>query len=116
MRAIWEEYSSWFHYDSTTSLYGVPRSSIDADLVELTGGAGALADRAGRKLAEGRPLEAIHLLDIALGADAAHSGALAVKKNALEVLLRESGGANLSETMWLKSEITAVEAALAAGA
>jgi hypothetical protein len=37
-----------------------------------------------------------------------------VKKNALEVLLRESGGANLSETMWLKSEIAAVEAALAA--
>jgi alkyl sulfatase BDS1-like metallo-beta-lactamase superfamily hydrolase len=116
VRAIWEEYSSWFHYDSTTSLYGVPRSSIDADLVELAGGAGALADRAGRKLQEGRPLEAIHLLDIALGADAAHRGALSVKKNALEVLLRESGGANLSETMWLKSEITAVEAALAAGA
>jgi alkyl sulfatase BDS1-like metallo-beta-lactamase superfamily hydrolase len=116
VRAIWEEYSSWFHYDSTTSLYGVPRSSIDADLVELAGGAGALADRASRKLQEGRPLEAIHLLDIALGADAAHRGALSVKKNALEVLLRESGGANLSETMWLKSEITAVEAALAAGA
>jgi len=116
VRAIWEEYSSWFHYDSTTSLYGVPRSSIDADLVELAGGAGALADRARKKLSEGRPLEAIHLLDIALGANAAHAGALSVKKHALEVLLRESGGANLSETMWLKSEITAVEAALAAGA
>jgi alkyl sulfatase BDS1-like metallo-beta-lactamase superfamily hydrolase len=114
VRAIWEEYSSWFHYDSTTSLYGVPRSSIDADLVELAGGAGALADRAREKLSEGRPLEAIHLLDIALGADAAHSGALTVKKDALEVLLRESGGANLSETMWLKSEIAAAEAALAA--
>jgi len=113
VRAIWEEYSSWFHYDSTTSLYGVPRSSIDADLVELAGGAGALADRARKKLSEGRPLEAIHLLDIALGADASHAGALAVKKDALEVLLNECGGANLSETMWLKSEIAAVEAALA---
>jgi alkyl sulfatase BDS1-like metallo-beta-lactamase superfamily hydrolase len=116
VRAIWEEYSSWFHYDSTASLYGVPRSSIDADLAELAGGAGALADRAREKLSEGRPLEAIHLLDIALGADAAHAASLAVKKEALEVLLRESGGANLSETMWLKSEITAVEAALAAKA
>jgi hypothetical protein len=92
----------------------VPRSSIDADLADLAGGANALADRAKKKLNEGRPLEAIHLLDIALGADAAHSGALSVKKNALEVLLRESGGANLSETMWLKSEIAATEAALAA--
>jgi alkyl sulfatase BDS1-like metallo-beta-lactamase superfamily hydrolase len=116
VRAIWEEYSSWFHYDSTTSLYGTPRSSIDADLVGLAGGAGALADRARKRLNEGRPLEALHLLDVALGADASHTGALSVKKDALEVLLSESGGANLSETMWLKSEITAVEAALAAGA
>ena len=70
--------------------------------------------RARQKLNEGRPLEAIHLLDIALGADAAHRGALSVKKDALEALLRESGGANLSETMWLKSEIAATEAALTA--
>ena len=114
VRAIWEEYSSWFHYDSTASLYGVPRSSIDADLVELAGGPGALADRARKKLTEGRLLEAIHLLDVALGAEAEHAGALSVKKEALEALLRESGGANLSETMWLKSEIAATDAALAA--
>jgi glyoxylase-like metal-dependent hydrolase (beta-lactamase superfamily II) len=113
VRAIWEEYSGWFHYDSTTSLYGVPRSSIDADLVELSGGAGALAARARKKLDEGRPLEALHLLDIALGAERTNPDALAVKKDALQVLLRESGGQNLSETMWLKSEIAAAEAALA---
>jgi alkyl sulfatase BDS1-like metallo-beta-lactamase superfamily hydrolase len=115
VRAIWEEYSGWFHYDSTTSLYGVPRSSINADLVELTGGAGALAGRARQKLGEGRPLEAVHLLDIALGAQPAHTEALTVKKAALERLLQESGGTNLSETMWLKSEISGVEAALAPG-
>ncbi len=114
VRAIWEEYSSWFHYDSTTSLYGVPRSSVDADLVELAGGAGALVDRARAKLTAGRPLEAMHLLDIALGADAKHQTALAAKKDVLERLMRESGGSNLSETMWLRSEIAAVEAANAA--
>ena len=114
VRAIWEEYSGWFHYDSTTSLYGVPRSSIDADLVELAGGAGALAARARKKLDGGQPLEALHLLDVALGADRANRDALAVKKDALQVLLRESGGQNLSETMWLKSEIAAAEAALTA--
>lgn len=112
VRAIWEEYSSWFHFDSTTSLYGVPRSSVDSDLVELAGGAGPLADRAKAKLAAGRPLEAMHLLDIALGADPKHGTALTVKKTVLEQLLRDSGGNNLSETMWLKSEIAAVEAAL----
>ena len=113
VRAIWEEYSSWFHYDSTASLYGVPRSSINADLVELAGGAGPLAQRARQKLSEGQALEAIHLLDIALGAVPTHADALAVKKDALLWLLRDSGGSNLSETMWLKSEIAAVESALA---
>jgi glyoxylase-like metal-dependent hydrolase (beta-lactamase superfamily II) len=113
VRSIWEEHSGWFHYDSTTSLYGVPRSSVDADVVELAGGAAAFAARARKKLGDGRPLEALHLLDIALAAERTNPDALAVKKDALQVLLRESGGQNLSETMWLKSEIAAAEAGLA---
>jgi glyoxylase-like metal-dependent hydrolase (beta-lactamase superfamily II) len=112
VRSIWEEYSSWFHYDSTTSLYGVPQSSIHVDLAELAGGVGPLAARAREKLQQHKPLEALHLLDIALGAQPAHRDALAVKKEALQRLLADSGGINLSETMWLKSEIAAVEAAL----
>jgi alkyl sulfatase BDS1-like metallo-beta-lactamase superfamily hydrolase len=113
VRSIWEEFSGWFHYDSTTSLYGIPRSSINADLVELAGGARALAERARKRLQEGQPLEALHLLDIALGVQPSHADALMVKKDALQVLLGQSGGANLSEVMWLKSEIAAAEAALA---
>jgi alkyl sulfatase BDS1-like metallo-beta-lactamase superfamily hydrolase len=115
VRSIWEEYSGWFHYDSTTSLYGVPRTSIDADLVELAGGVGPLAARARTKMNEGRPLEALHLLDIALATDRTHADALGVKKDALQALQRESGGSNLSEVMWLKSELAAVEATLTAG-
>jgi alkyl sulfatase BDS1-like metallo-beta-lactamase superfamily hydrolase len=115
VRAIWEEYSGWFHYDSTTSLYGVPRSSIHSDLVELAGGAGRLADRARSKLDAGHPLEALHLTDIALGAEPSHGASLAVKKDSLLRLLAECGGSNLSEVMWLKSEIAAADAALAAG-
>ena len=107
VRTIWEEYSGWFHYDSTTALYGVPRSSVYTDLAELAGGAANIAARASARLADDKPLEAIHLLDIALGAEPAHPQALAVKKAALERLLAQSGGANLSETMWLKSEIAA---------
>jgi glyoxylase-like metal-dependent hydrolase (beta-lactamase superfamily II) len=113
VRAIWHEYSGWFLYDSTTSLYGAPRSSVDADLAELAGGADRLAGRAREKLAGGKPLEALHLLDVALGAEPANAAALAVKKDALQALLKEGGGANLSETMWLKSEIAATEAGLA---
>jgi glyoxylase-like metal-dependent hydrolase (beta-lactamase superfamily II) len=113
VRAIWEEYSGWFHYDTTTALYGVPRSSVHADLAQLAGGASALATRARQKLNDGRPLEAMHLIDVALDAEPSSADALAVKKAALEALLRESAGTNLSETMWLKSEIAATEAALA---
>ncbi|HWK48967.1 MAG TPA: alkyl sulfatase dimerization domain-containing protein, partial [Steroidobacter sp.] len=113
VRSIWEEYSGWFHYDSTTSLYGVPRSSVDTDLAELAGGAGALATRASEKLEHGRALEAMHLLDIALGAEPGNGRALEVKAAVLRRLQAESGGSNLSEAMWLRSELAAVETALA---
>jgi glyoxylase-like metal-dependent hydrolase (beta-lactamase superfamily II) len=113
VRSIWEEYSGWFHYDSTTSLYDVPRSSVNADLVELAGGVDPLAARAKQKLAEGKPLEALHLLDITLAVEPKHRESLLAKKEALQRLLQASGGTNLSETMWLKSEIAAAEACLA---
>jgi alkyl sulfatase BDS1-like metallo-beta-lactamase superfamily hydrolase len=114
VRTIWEEYSGWFHYDSTTSLYGVPRSSVFGDLAELAGGAERLAARAEEKLAAGQALEALHLLDIALGAEPGNKTALAAKKRASEILLERSGSTNLSETMWLRSEIRDLEALLAA--
>jgi alkyl sulfatase BDS1-like metallo-beta-lactamase superfamily hydrolase len=115
VRSIWDEHSGWFHYeDSTTALYDVPRSSVNVDLAELAGGAGALAARAKQKVAQAKPLEALHLLDVALAAEPTNVDALTVKKEALQLILKESGGQNLSEAMWLKSEITATETALAA--
>ncbi len=113
VKTIWEEYAGWFHYeDGTTALYGVPRSAIDADLAELAGGASALAARAASHARADRQLEALHLVDIALGAEPANRDALLVKKAALEGLLAGSGSSNLSETMWLRSEIAATDAAL----
>jgi glyoxylase-like metal-dependent hydrolase (beta-lactamase superfamily II) len=113
VKSIWREYSGWLHYeDGTTALYGVPRSSIDADLVELAGGAANLARRAQEKLDGGAALEAVHLTDIALGAEPTNAEAIAVRKAAHEVLLAECGGRNLSETMWLRSELAEMEAKL----
>jgi alkyl sulfatase BDS1-like metallo-beta-lactamase superfamily hydrolase len=116
VKTIWEEYAGWFHYeDGTTELYGVPRSSVNADIVELAGGVDALTNRARVHVEAGRSLEAIHLLDIALGTAPDNAGALKVKKTALEHLLVASGGSNLSETMWLKSEIADADNRLSAG-
>jgi alkyl sulfatase BDS1-like metallo-beta-lactamase superfamily hydrolase len=112
VRTIWEEYSGWFHFDSTTSLYGVPRASINSDLARLAGGAGPLSALAREKLDGGEPLQALHVLDIALSAEPDHADALRVKLAVLQQLLVASGGANLSEVMWLKSEIAAAEVAV----
>lgn len=114
VRSIWEEHSGWFHFDSTTSLYGVPRSAVDGDLVQLAGGVAAIGARAQARLGAGQPLEALHLLDIALGAEPDDRGALALKKAVIERLLAEATGENLSETMWLRSEIAALDARLSA--
>ena len=113
VKSVWREYSGWFHYeDGTTELYGVPRSSVDADIVELVGGADRLAEKAQAKLQADQPLEALHLVAIALGAEPANRAALLVKKDATQILLERSGQSNLSETMWLRSEIAEVDAAL----
>ncbi|MFT4025466.1 MAG: MBL fold metallo-hydrolase [Novosphingobium sp.] len=113
VKSIWREYSGWLHYeDGTTELYGVPRSSVYADLAELAGGADKLAERARVKLDAGQPLEALHLTDVALGAEPANRAALTVKKEASALLLEQSGQSNLSESMWLRSEIAAIDKAL----
>lgn len=113
VKSIWREYSGWFHYeDGTTELYGVPRSSVDQDIVELAGGADRLADRARARLDAGEPLEALHLVAVALGADPGNRPALTVKRDASQLLLERSGQSNLSETMWLRSEIAECEGLL----
>jgi len=115
VRAIWEENAGWFHYaEGTTGLYGVPRSAIDLDLAELAGAAPLIA-RARAHAESGRPLEALHLVDIALAAEPANADGLAVRKAALERLAADAGGSNLSETMWLKAEIADADAKLGAG-
>jgi alkyl sulfatase BDS1-like metallo-beta-lactamase superfamily hydrolase len=109
VKAIWEEYVGWFYFDSTTSLYDVPPSSIYADLTELAGGAKQLAARARDHLTAGRPLQALHLTDIALSAEPKNSEAQSVKRDALQTLLDAGQGSNLSETMWLRAELAALQ-------
>ncbi len=113
VRAVWEENANWFKYeDGTGELLGSSPRSVDADLVELAGGAERLAARAQAKLAAGDALAAVHLTHIALSAEPDNRAALAASKAAHEALLAAGGGTNLSETMWLKSEIAAAGKAL----
>ncbi|MHA7649976.1 MBL fold metallo-hydrolase [Mycobacterium sp. ML4] len=99
VRAIWENYSGWFHHRSTTELYPVRFDEVSADIVELAG-ADALIDRARAHLCAGRPLHAIHLAEL-VARD--HPGAREVLIQAHEDLLAQSE--NFWETAWLKHQI-----------
>ena len=110
VRAVFEEHTGWFRYESTTELYAVPPSAVWGDLVELAGGADRLIERAGEHVEAGRPLEALHLVDISLAE--ADPSALSVKRAALLVLLDRSGDENFSEVRWLQQEISAVDTAI----
>jgi alkyl sulfatase BDS1-like metallo-beta-lactamase superfamily hydrolase len=98
VRAIWENYSGWFHHRSTTELYPVGFDEVAADVVELAG-ADSLVQRARDHLAAARPLHAIHLAELV----ADHSGARDVLKQAHEKLLGES--VNFWERAWLTEQI-----------
>ncbi|BBX64000.1 hypothetical protein MSAS_31740 [Mycobacterium saskatchewanense] len=99
VRAIWENYSGWFHHTSTTELYPVGFDSVAADLLDLAG-ADALLTRAREHLAAGRPLQAIHLAELV---PPDHPLARDVLRQAHEKLLTESE--NFWETAWLKHQV-----------
>jgi alkyl sulfatase BDS1-like metallo-beta-lactamase superfamily hydrolase len=99
VRAVWENYSGWFHHRSTTELYPVGFDAVAADVVELAG-ADALVDRARAHLAADRPLQAIHLAELV---PADHPGAGDVLREAHEKLL--AGSTNFWESAWLTDQL-----------
>jgi len=107
-RAIWETYQGWFHGRSTTELYAVPYWSASPELVALAGGPGPVAEAA-RKRAESAPVEALHLAEAALAADAEHPGALAASLAAHRTL--RTRAINFWEVRWLDAEIRRLERA-----
>ncbi len=102
VRAIWENYSGWFHHRSTTELYPTGPETVAADLVELAG-ADSLVARAVEHLDAGRALQAIHLAETVSHAHPDHAGARAVLKAAHEHLL--AGSINFWESAWLTTQI-----------
>ena len=107
VRAIWEYYSSWFHFESTTELYPVPVSALYPELAALSGGSEQLIDLAREKLAANTPEQALHLVEIAISADHNNTAALEVRLAALQVMLERARKTtnNFSETGWLESRI-----------
>ena len=105
VRSIWEAYTGWFHLDSTSELYALPREAVYAEVVAMAGGAPALAARARAHLDRGDRLEALHLVEIALAAEPEDPDSLDVHQEILEKLLETSGRSNHFETHWLEYQL-----------
>ena len=110
VRAIWHEYTGWFDpARGTTELYAVAPSAVAGTIADLAGGAERLAERANDFVRSDQPLEALHLLEIALAADPGCGLAAKVKREALMALNRLTGGKNLWERRWIASQINELE-------
>jgi alkyl sulfatase BDS1-like metallo-beta-lactamase superfamily hydrolase len=113
VRAIWEEYVGWFHYDSTTSLYDVRPTAVHPDLVELAGGVEPIAQRAQARFDAGELMESLYLAEIVLSVEPGHRQALELSRDIHEQLLEQTGRENFFETFWLQSCVTEAERGLA---
>jgi len=113
VRSIWEYYSTWFHFESTTELYPYPAREV-YPFVGQTVGIEVLLEGAAGYMEQEQPVHALHLVEMALAADPAHQGALDMQLRALQSLKQaaEAGVKNDYEIFWLRKQIGDTEAAL----
>ncbi|HET9532797.1 MAG TPA: MBL fold metallo-hydrolase [Blastocatellia bacterium] len=102
VRGIYEGYVGWFDTNPAT-MYEAPASSVYPDLVKLAGGPDAVARAAMERAQAGQAVEALHLSDVALAADANNRKALEARLKALEMLRERCRNAN--ERGWLDYSI-----------
>jgi alkyl sulfatase BDS1-like metallo-beta-lactamase superfamily hydrolase len=109
IRATYDIVTGWYYYDTVANLYHVPETAIHGDLVEMVGGADALAKRAKEHLGQGQPLEALRLLDIAAGQET--KAVLEVRLQVIGRLVSDAKGglANYSEIGLLEADRRATQ-------
>ncbi|MBW1900494.1 MAG: MBL fold metallo-hydrolase [Deltaproteobacteria bacterium] len=110
VRSMWEYYTTWFHFDSTTELFPVPARYIYGELNELAGSE-KLVRKAREHLEKNQPVHALHFLEIALAGNPDSRPALEARMGALNMLLTQAkeGFRNTYEIMWLKYRIRDTE-------
>lgn len=106
VRAIWENYSGWFHHRSTTELFGVPPLEFAADVLEIAG-RDAIVDAARRRVERNEPVVALQLTDLVLDRHPADPAAVEVALAATRELLDRTD--NFWEAAWLRRSIDKLE-------
>ena len=109
VRGIYEGYVGWFDLNPVT-MYETPMESIYPDIVRLTGGPEKILALAKERLASGKTVEAMHLVDIVLKDDPVNFPALEVRLKALENLRDNCHNSN--ERGWLEFSINQVKSTL----
>lgn len=113
VRSIWDYYSTWFHFDSTTALYPVPASDIYPELAAAAG-SDALLGLGQRFLQQSRPVKTLHVVEVLLALEPGNREALQQRQQALALLLEaaENGLRNDYEIYWLRSRMADTAARL----
>jgi alkyl sulfatase BDS1-like metallo-beta-lactamase superfamily hydrolase len=111
VRGIYDGYAGWFD-TNPANMYEEPPSSVYPDLVKLAGGPDPIVQMALQKLADGKPVEALHLTDVVLAYDSKNSPALNARLKALDYL--EQKCQNFQEEGWLQYGIAKAKEKLAA--
>ena len=116
VRSLWETYTGWFDFESTTSLYPLPARAVYPDLVAAAGGVDPILTRARARLTAGEPVAALYLVEVAEAASPENPGVLALKQQCLEALRERAvaGRNNFYEVSWLDARLAEVRSARAA--
>ena len=109
VRGIYEGYAGWFDVNPAT-MYEKPASSVFPDLVTLAGGPDVLVKLALERVEEGRPIDALHLTDVALAVDPKRRNTLETRVKALETLRARCR--NVIERGWLDDAIVRTQATI----
>ena len=116
VRALWETYTGWFDFESTTSLYPVTARQVYPDLVAATGGVGPILSLARQRLEGGEPVKALHLLEVVESTEPENPEMLALKIRTLEALRTRAmlQHRNFYEVSWLDARLAETKASLPA--
>ena len=113
VKSIWEYYATWFHFDTTTELYSVPRQALDAELGALVGVDKLLA-KAQSHFDQQQAIHALHYLELALAVENNNRQALTLRRTVLEYLLEQAVNStgNNYEKDYLRARINVTQATL----
>ena len=116
VKSIWEYYATWFHFESVTELYPVPVRDVYPELSELVG-VETLVAKAQLHFDNNEPLQATHLLEIALANSSGSSNlkpALQLQLNIYQTMLETAiAGGNNYEKDYLRRLIIITQEELA---